>query len=307
MEITVKKYIQYLMIATLITLTTGCGDVPVSVDENTYEPKIVVDGIIMPGHRVENIRITRNFALNRDIDFTDFLITDATVGITDLGSGDEYPLSYNALTGAYESDDDNLIIEYGKQYQLSVQATVDGKNLSTTTVTTVPRDGFSIREADSKLTPLTYRERDESGSLKLFTLAFDRSIDTDSYIASIVALDASKESFVIDNPFEIEVEDLDEDNLFGLLQHQSQWMQTQTGGDNLSKLEILWFTLWFYGRYRIILYAADENLKDYFLTHKNIQDIDGNLWEPKFHFEGDGIGVFGAALTDTVFVEVLKE
>lgn len=302
-----KKYIQYILIFALIALMTGCGDVPVSIDEDTYEPKIVVDGIIMPGQPVQNIRITRNFALNQDIDFNEFFITDAAVSLTVLESGNEYSLTYNPLSGAYGSNDGDLIVEHGKSYQLSVQATVGGKELSTTAVTTVPRDGFGIREQESALTPLKYRERDGNEDLKLFTLAFNRSIDTDSYIASIVALDASKETFILDNPFEIKAEDLDEDNLFGLLQHQSQWLQTQTGGDGYSKMELLWFTLWFYGRYRVILYAADDNLKDYFLTHKNIQDIDGNLWEPKFHFDGDGIGVFGSALTDTVYIEVLKE
>jgi hypothetical protein len=266
-----------------------------------------VDGIIMPGQPAQNIRITRNFALNQNVDFTEFFITDAVVSITDMESGNDYPLTYNPLTGSYESNDGDFIVEYGKSYQLSVQATVAGTELSTTAVTKVPRDGFGIREEESALTPLKYRERDGNEDLKLFTLAFDRSIDTDSYIASIVALDASKETFVTDNPFDIEVEDLDENNLFGLLQHQSQWLQTQTGGEGFSQLELLWYSLWFYGRYRVILYAADENLKDYFLTHKNIQDIDGNLWEPKFHFDGDGIGVFGSALADTVYIEVLPE
>ncbi len=302
-----KKYIQYIIISALIALATGCGDVPVSIDEDTYQPKIVVDGIVMPGQPFQNIRISRNFALNQNIDFNEFFITDAVVSITDMESGNDYPMTYNPLTGSYESNNGDLLVEYGKSYQLSVHATVDGKELSTSAVTKVPRDGFSILTEKSVLTPLKYRERGDDEDLKLFTIAFNRSIDTDSYIASIVSLDASKETFVTDNPFDIKTEDLDENNLFGLLQHQSQWLQTQTGGDGFSQLELLWYSLWFYGRYRVILYAADENLKDYFLTHKNIQDIDGNLWEPKFHFDGDGIGVFGSALADTVYIEVLQE
>ena len=78
------------------------------------------------------------------------------------------------------------------------------------------------------------------------------------------------------------------------------------GGDGISYSEVEWFCIWFYGRYRLILYAADRNYTDFFLTHRFVQEIDGNLLEPKFHFEGDGIGVFGSAAPDTVYFEVIQ-
>ena len=72
-------------------------------------------------------------------------------------------------------------------------------------------------------------------------------------------------------------------------------------------MEILWADTWFFGHYRAILYAGDINFKHYYLTHGNVQDIDGNLNEPKFHINGDGIGVFGSAAVDTVYFEILPE
>lgn len=304
MNIKIKLFVGTIL---LVAVIFGCGEVPVTIDEDTYAPKIVVDGTIMPGNKVENIRITRNFPLNTEIDLNEVFISDAIVTLTDISAEETYPLEFNPLNFGYGYSGDDLVIEDGQSYTLSVQATVAGKQLSANSTTTVPRNGFAIRADESLLSPLKYRERDENGDLRLFTIEFDRSATTDSYIASIVSLDASKETFVTDNPFDIEIEDLDEDNLFALLQHQSQWLQTQSGGGGTSKMELLWFTLWFYGKYRVILYATDDNLKDYFLTHKQIQDIDGNLWEPKFHFNGEGIGVFGSAIADTVFIEVLPD
>ena len=37
-----------------------------------------------------------------------------------------------------------------------------------------------------------------------------------------------------------------------------------------------------------------------------VQEIDGNFHEPVFHIDGDGIGVFGSAVTDTVYFSVTQ-
>ncbi len=287
-------------------MISGCGDVPVAVDENTYAPKIVVDAYLYPAKQVRNIRIMRNYALNTEIDVTQVIIADAIVSITDIGTGIAYPLQFNPLTFAYEYVADDLIIQFGRSYRLSVSATIDGETLSTTCTTTVPMAGFSIDRNESALSPLMFRERDENGGLNKFIISFNRSADTESYIASIVALEAADSTFIEKNSF-IKKEDLNDNNLLNLLKYQGQWSITEAGGENLSRLEVEWFSIWFYGSYRLILYAADKNFTDYYLTHSFIQDVDGNLWEPKFYFEGDGIGVFGSAIPDTVFFEVLRE
>ena len=38
-----------------------------------------------------------------------------------------------------------------------------------------------------------------------------------------------------------------------------------------------------------------------------VKEIDGNYHEPAFHFEGDGIGVFGSAIADTAYFWILRE
>lgn len=71
--------------------------------------------------------------------------------------------------------------------------------------------------------------------------------------------------------------------------------------------EIRSLYLYFYTRYRIIIYAADRNFRDFQATHEVTQGADGNHHEPAFHIDGDGIGVFGSAVVDTAYFEVLRE
>jgi len=294
------------MIIIIVSFVSHCGDTTVNIDENTYDPKIVIDGFLVPGQQVENIRITRNYAINKEIKLDEFFIADARVMITDLDAGVEYDLTLNPVTLSYDYTGTDLVIAHGNSYRLDVAATIDGVNLATSSVTTVPQPGLAIVAEDSRLQPMTYRQRDESGDLITFSVVFQQSPGTNAYVLSIVALDAAESTFIEDNPFELKKEDLKEDNTLEWLKHQSQWAQKQTNGASTTEIEILWYSIWFYGKYRAILYAMDDNLKDYYLTHQNIQDIDGNLWEPKFHFSGDGIGVFGSTVTDTVYFEVLK-
>ena len=72
-------------------------------------------------------------------------------------------------------------------------------------------------------------------------------------------------------------------------------------------MKIFWFDLWFYGSYEVIVYAADKNFIDFLRTFDEVQADDGNFNEPAFNIEGDGIGVFGSAIADTVRIVVLRE
>jgi len=298
------KYIIFISIA--MALISGCGEVSVDVDEDTYNPKIVVDAYIFPEYGVDNVRITRNYALNTEIDLNEFILTDADVQIKDMESATTYVLEFNPIKLNYEYSGNDLVIEYGKKYQLSVNARIDGQDLQTTSITTVPEKGFEILEEKSSLQPLRYQEENENGTIQKFRVRFNRSPDVDSYLISIVALDASEETFVNDNIFGVDIEDIIEENDIDLFKYQGQWQLTELG-EGESEFTVEWFSVWFYGRYEIIIYAADENYTDYFLTHNQIQDIDGNLWEPKFNFEGDGIGVFGACVPDTTYFEVIED
>ena len=70
-------------------------------------------------------------------------------------------------------------------------------------------------------------------------------------------------------------------------------------------MQVSGFDTWFYANYRVIVYGGDKNFKDYFITAGRVQQFDGNFIEPEFHLTGDGIGVFGSAVRDTVTFSII--
>jgi hypothetical protein len=49
---------------------------------------------------------------------------------------------------------------------------------------------------------------------------------------------------------------------------------------------------------------VDKNYREFLQTYNDVQEEDGNFHEAKFNIEGDGIGVFGSVVTDTVYIEI---
>jgi hypothetical protein len=187
---------------------------------------------------------------------------------------------------------------------LDVQATIDGKELSTSSVTKVPFRGFNV--IDSLSTDSIYfYQKDNQGKVLKPRIVYQRSVDTDFYAFSIVALDASASTFIYDHPWVRGIEEQDViENLHELRFSRDTIFNTpETPGYTILNIE--YFHTLFYGWYRITCYAGDANFKDYFLTHANVMEFDGNLHEPKFHFEGDGIGVFGSAIVETRYIKIL--
>ncbi len=289
----------------LVMLLVHCGETPINIDERTYVPKIVVEGYLFPDQPVKNIRITRNFPLNREIELAQIIIDDAAVTLTDVQQGIVYRLRYNPENFAYDYPGTDLSIDFAHAYRLEVAATIDNQPLRTASTTTVPDRGFEIIPEKSRLLPLQYRQKDNQGHLQSFVVAFYRSPNTTFYVLSMQAMEASSDNFITANPYGVQIDEVDEEMLQELA-HQSRWVEVVIEGTMAHYLEVPWLLIWFYGRYQAILYAGDKNFKDYFLTHNRIQDLDGNLYEPKFHFEGDGIGVFGSAIADTIYFEVIR-
>jgi hypothetical protein len=124
---------------------------------------------------------------------------------------------------------------------------------------------------------------------------------------AISALDASVETFIYENPFGFDIKDaLEGDAKIENFQYTSRWTRPENQNGGFSILEYSWFQIWFYGPYRLVLYAGDENFYHFFATHRTVQSVDGNLHEPLFHIEGDGIGVFGSAVIDTLSLNIIK-
>ncbi len=298
-----KNNTGYVLFLIGVLISAGCGGGTVEIDQ-TFEPKIVIQGYLFPQQRAQ-IKIMRNFPLGTAVDENDIIVNDARATIVDE-SGTVHNLTFNVQTQSYEQLGPGLTIDYGKTYTLEVSATIDGDSLSTKSTTTVPLRGFEILESKSVLDSMLYREKDENNEVKRFDVTFNRSPDIDFYAMSITALDADTSTFVYDNPYgDLNVDDVIED--FDDFRYAFNWIQDTPLEAGESNMEVFWFFTWFYGQYQAIIYAGDKNFKDFLVTHDQVKEIDGNYHEPAFHFEGDGIGVFGSAIADTVNFWILRE
>jgi hypothetical protein len=297
-----------ILLLTLAFAVYSCGKPEVDITGHsvkTYEPKIVVQGYLFPNQPVEQIKISRNFPLDGTISDQDILIRNANAFIIDE-NGQRYRLSFNRQTGYYEYTASDLVIDYGKTYTLDIMAGIDGEVLRTSTSTTVPQPGFRINEEMSQIDSLQYREVDSNGELKQFFVSIERSPEATFYTLSMTALvdQGDTTSFITDNVYGAETDDLVDD--FNDFKYQYNWIQDTPATAGQSVIDIFWFMTWFYGEYRVVVYAGDRNFKDYISTFNEVQEIDGNFHEPAFHFDGDGIGVFGSAIADTVYIKVTR-
>lgn len=298
-----KIYISLFAVAVSVLLMS-CGEGTVEVGPQTYTPKIVIEGYLQPGHVVE-VLITRNIPLNTQIDPSAVILSEANVVITDVRANKEYKLTFNPESLRFRYEGNDLVVENDKSYKLTVNAVVDGKQLSATSTTHVPKQGFNILRDESLLGTMKYRETDNEGNVKKFKIVFDTSPGTTYYAISNIALDASLDSFVYDNPyFDMEREDLEED--IDQFKYQMRWIQNANPNGGKRDFEVDWLDLWFYSNYRMIVYAGDENFRLFVQTYGNVTEFDGNLHEPRFNISGDGIGIFGSYIADTVYVKVEK-
>ena len=280
----------------------ACGKGIVEVDDRAFQPKIVILSTLIPGNPV-NIKLSRNFPLNSEVRIDELFLDEADAKIVDA-NGTTYDLSFNSETFCFENS--NLMVEFGHTYTLEVKATIDGKELFAKSTTTVPQAGFEVLHEKSVLDSMVYRERDENNELKRFEVVFNRSPGTDFYAVSLTAIDADTTTFIYDNPFNDN--DADDVNFyFDDLKYTFTWIQDTPKVAGESGMEVFWFLTSFYDNYQAVVYAADKNFKDFLLTHDMVQEIDGNFHEPSFHIEGDGIGLFGSAVAETVYFKILRD
>lgn len=294
-----------LLLVGAIALLTACGDPAILVTNDAYEPRIVVEGVLIPGQPVRDIRITRNVRLEQNLTRTPLTLRDAQVSLLDEDSGKRYTLRYHEGTlftdQYFEYTGKDLQIEYGGTYTLEVDAVIDQARLSTRATTTVPARGFEILSISHEAT--TYRPVDADGEPEDIKIEIERSPGTRFYLLTVRPLTALQTNFIYDNPFVDESPggvDIDDFN------YEWEWLQNTPVEAGRSRMHVFWWDVWFYSRYEVIIYAADPNYASFMQTFDDVQEDDGNFHEPEFRLEGDGMGYFGSAVADTVMFEVLR-
>ena len=284
-------------------LLCACGEGVVKIEPEQYEPKIAIEGFLYPGQPVSDIYIWRNFPVDADLTTLNPVLPDAQATITDLQTDNIYPLSFNPFDGTFFYNGLDLEIQAAQSYRLDVSATVNNQQLQAHATTTVPQTGLHI--VDINYDSLRYRQKDSADNIVDFLIDFQRSPGTTNYIAAVTALEADTGNFIYDNPFEdVDAEDVRDD--LENWRFDSEWIQDTPATAGRSTLQLFWFDFWFYSDYQIVLFAADQNYADFLRTYDDVFEDDGNLHAPVFNIEGDGIGIFGSAITDTVFVRVTR-
>ncbi|MBL7994331.1 DUF4249 family protein [bacterium] len=299
------------IVFTGLLLLTACGEGKVSISELSYEPKIVFNAFITPGKAADDIRIQRNFPVGQDFNTDAQYLINALVTLTKVETNETITLVNNLnFPDNYFYDTTGTIIEYGKAYRLDVRAEIDGDTLHASSTTVTPNPGFQVVPEQSRLSPMHYVEKDSlTGEVKYFNVAFQRSPGTQFYVASMKSLAAAKSAFIYppDNPFIPDKFDSSDvvKNLKELTT-SSIWIQDTPLDNGISETVLDWFLFSFYGDYRLTVYAGDQNFRDFVETYDQVQDIDGNFYEPVFHIEGDGIGVFASYVADTTSFSILR-
>jgi hypothetical protein len=309
MEIKMNNLIKLTVIILTMIMIYGCGKATIEPQNESYEPKIVIEGFLVAGQAADRVFITKNFTVDSDLNRYN-LIPDpdlTEVFITDLSSGDIYNLSFHMqekdiITEAYwRYEGMDFKIQAGNIYRIDVSADVNGKILSAYAQTTVPSEGFVVESLNHSA--LKYRQKDENGDLMTFAITYTRSPGTNFYVAAIQAKNPELSTYIYDNPYDgVQPEDvvLIDDAFNYEVDHHTQ----STAGN--SKMTLGWYDFRFYDEYEIIMYAADKNYKDFFITYREVMELDGNFHEAKFNIEGDGIGVFGSIIADTVSCRVVQ-
>lgn len=292
---------KHLLLVSILLMCLVCGEGTVEVDTSTYRPKIVVNGLLYTDETITDIKITRNYPLNTTIVSDEKYLTDAFVTISDA-YGINDTLSYSQ-THHFYAVNQKVEIRGGETYTLYVSAEIDNQEIWTTSSTIAPHLGFSIDEDLSTTGDIPYREYYINGLLVSPSITFNRTAGAEFYGLSAVALNADVSTFIEDNIFGIKSDDL-EDNI-KYLKYISYWSSPDNRADGTSKIELPWWLIYFYSPYRLILYAGDVNFYHFFISHQSVMNIDGNLREPLFYFEGDGIGLFGSAIRDTLHFNVI--
>jgi len=300
-------------LSTIALFLAGCGEATVEVTNVSYEPRIVVEGYLVPGQPVRDIRISRNFPLDADLRPSADLLpryTQTKVVLTDESSGLKYPLTlsvpdsifdFENYTYGYQGND--LRIEHGKTYTLDVQTVIDGQVLEARSSTTVPEVGFRINSINHS--SLQFAQTDEDGETMIFEMEIQRSPGTTFYVTSVRPLQTDFGSFIIEHLVgDLDPEDYEEN--FEEFAFDTNWIQNTPSTPGESNVPIFWFSFFFYSEYEVIVYAADKNYKGFLQTFANTQEFDGNFHEARFNFEGDAIGVFGSVIADTIYVDVTR-
>jgi hypothetical protein len=299
-----------IVVAALIA-SQGCWtDRP---DREFFAPEdigtLVVDAVLVVGKPLPEIVLSRAIAPDGEFSIGAAAESRAIMELTVEPDGPVVEYVYSLRHPYFVPEDDyaGLIVLPRTTYTLRI-VTIEDERLfaQTTTPGEFSVDRWLLLDDTGTTVQRTLRTFEELGEGVYFAPEnqlvytqgllegeFVRSPDTPGYHVGIFSLDPESD-FVIDPAF---FEDDDFAELERTISSPAfEWLD--------GRVRLPWFAIFFQGRYKIKVFAVDENWYRLILTLPEFQSgFGGNVGDffnrPSFNIEG-GIGLFGSASVDSV-------
>lgn len=259
------------------------------LEDTTRTPNFVVEGFIVAGEPVNNIKVKQISALLSE-EVTSDPITDAQVTISQGAAA--FPLLFNSTTGLYEYLESDLAIDIGKAYNLTVD--VGDRQASATTLVPEKPTGLSLT-GDQLVIPtltLSFQLRQEITDLfqeERITLTWDE-VEGQSFF---VVIENRAEELAPILPEQIPEEATELLSSFRFISEPSE-----TGS-----FDIIGVALETYGPHVAKVFTVNQEYVDLF---NNLEQDSRDLNEPPSNVS-QALGIFTAFAVDSVAFEVVRE
>ena len=302
-----KSYLILLLTATsMLALISGSCDL---VDQDQYEPSYIVEGYLIEGRNLPDIRVSTDVRATEAYNFEDVAVDGAKVNLHMLDeSGDiNKTYSYNMTSRGVYSPENKLKVEGGKTYRLRIVLPGDNNHLITSE-STVPT-GFEVIEVlnDS----LAYK-----GPVMASALCSKSYYPNRQTYYMLTLINSSADSTLLTPLYADLMENYGDDMELAELSIMSSGILSEASmvayGDGELKIDLPWSAVAFYGYTQVAFSTLDDNMYD-FVTSQSVQlsgsnVSPGEIYNLRYNIEG-ARGIFGsyAADTTTVYVYPLEE
>lgn len=259
------------------------------LEDTTRTPNFVVEGFIVAGEPVNNIKVKQISRLLSE-EVTSDPITDAQVIINQDGT--PFPLLFNSNTGLYEYLDTDLSINIGAEYSISVD--VGDRQANATTL--VPNRPTGLDLTGNQLTiptlTLSFQLREEISELfedERITLTWDEE-EGQSFFVVIESRVAELDPIL---PERIPEEAIELLSSFRFISEPSE-----TGS-----FDIIGVALETYGPHVAKVFTVNQEYVDLF---NSLEQDSRDLNEPPSNVS-QALGIFTAFAVDSVEFEVVRE
>lgn len=291
------KKVKTALITIIALLLFGCE----SYNQDDYREYIVVEGYVVAGQSLPEIRLSTTAPADSEYSFDDNFIRNAIVLITllDANGEAEEVFEYAESTeepGVYLPAIVSYQVEELRTYKLDVVFTDRDDQISA--ITTVPDQVDVVNEIPESV---VYQSENQ---LEIVLAEPERTNGQNVFVFNTISLEPAIENLT---PFYFSVIEDEEDVDISEYVRNSSGLINEGNFDPLPDGTILlrfpWIGVAFYGENLVVTLSVDENLSDV-IRSQDVQ-LGGSTLSPGeipnllYSIEG-GIGVFGSLTADTI-------